>query len=99
MYILSLPHNGTVSNCPHNKIFPAETFEVNDQDVAGLPTPGDPSVSHKTFSLLLLSASPPPQPLLHLSLAASVSRIVEDCAYTSPLYQSLHIARGRPNPC
>ena len=52
-------------------VFPETSrIQSNDKDMAGLPTSADMVISDKTSPLL--PASSPSQPLLHLSLSATL---------------------------
>ena len=58
--------------------------------MAVFPTPDDITIKDENF--LLLPASPPPQPLLHLPLTATLfwPAVIEECCCTGSLYPSLN---------
>ena len=66
---LSLLDKSTIAHGPHDKVLPLPML-TKDQGVTSFPASADALISKKTP--LLLSASPLPQPLLHLSLGATV---------------------------
>ena len=56
----------TVSNGPHDKVFPAISTHSNNQSMTGFPAPDGLLISDETS--LLLPPSSTPQPFLHLGL-------------------------------
>ena len=75
MLFLSSFDKSAVPHRPHDKVFQAIFTQINDEDVTAFPAPADLIISNEHS--LLLFASAPAQPLLHLHLKAILRQTAE----------------------
>ena len=93
MLIPSFFDKSAVPHRPHDKVFQTISPKINDEDVTAFPAPADKMISNEHS--LLLPASPPLQPLLHLDFTATLFWkffVIDECCCTGSLHPSLDSA-------